>query len=73
MSFTLEQFGIDRLDARQRIELIQLIWDTIPPEQPHPVTDEWARELDRRLAAADANPTASQPWESVKARILHQP
>lgn len=34
MSLTLEQFGIDRLDPQQRFELIGLIWDSIPDDEP---------------------------------------
>ncbi len=31
---------------------------------------DWHREeLDRRLAAADANPDAAIPWEEVKRRL----
>jgi hypothetical protein len=32
MSLNLSQFGIDRLDAQQRVELIGLIWDSLPDD-----------------------------------------
>ena len=35
MSLTLSQFGIDRLDAQQRVELIGLIWDSLPDDAPY--------------------------------------
>jgi len=65
----LEQFGIDRLGPDQRLELIGLIWDSLPDDAPF-VPPEWhLRELERRLAAADADPGAGEPWETVRARL----
>ena len=73
MSMTLEQFGIDRLDPRQRLELIELIWDTLPDSEPF-VPPEWhLAELKRRVAAADADPAAAEPWEDVLARLSSKP
>ncbi|HVS38889.1 MAG TPA: addiction module protein [Gemmataceae bacterium] len=40
--------------------------DRIPPD----LTDEQARELDRRLALMDADPTALRPWAEVEARVF---
>ena len=69
MELTLEQFGIDRLSPEQRCELIDLIWDSLPDDVPfHPPA--WhLRELQRRIAAADADPGAAEPWEAVLARL----
>jgi hypothetical protein len=39
MSLTLSQFGIDRLDAQQRVELIGLIWDSLPDDAPYTPPD----------------------------------
>jgi putative addiction module component (TIGR02574 family) len=73
MVMTLEQFGIDRLDPRQRCELIGLIWDSLPDGTPF-VPPEWhVRELERRISAADADPSASEPWEVVMARLSRKP
>jgi putative addiction module component (TIGR02574 family) len=69
MSVTLEQFGIDRLDPQQRCELISLIWDSIP-DAP---LDWHLLELEQRLAAADADPGAAEPWETVLARLSSKP
>jgi putative addiction module component (TIGR02574 family) len=67
MSLTLSQFGIDRLDAQQRVELISLIWDSLPDDTPYPPPDWHIQELERRIEAADANPGAVEPWETVLA------
>ena len=52
MSLTLEQFGIDRLSPQERLELIGLIWDTLPDDVPFTPPDWHLRELERRVAAA---------------------
>lgn len=59
------------LSVSERLDLIGLLWDSIPDDElPIP---EWHREeLERRLAAADANPTAAIPWEDVKKRLRRQ-
>ena len=73
MSMTLSQFGIDRLDAQQRVELIGLIWDSLPDDTPYAPPDWHIQELERRIEAADANPGAVEPWETVLARLSKRP
>ena len=73
MSLTLEEFGIDRLGPGQRLELIELLWDSLPGDA-HFIPPDWhLRELERRIAAADADPNAAEPWESVMARLSRKP
>jgi putative addiction module component (TIGR02574 family) len=69
MDLTLEQFGIDRLSPRQRFELIGLIWDSLPTDTPFTPPDWHLRELERRCAAADADPDAAESWEAVLTRL----
>jgi putative addiction module component (TIGR02574 family) len=70
MSLTLQQFGIDQLDSNQRLELIGLIWDSLPDDAPF-VPPAWHLELlEQRLAAADAAPDDVEPWETVRDRLL---
>jgi putative addiction module component (TIGR02574 family) len=69
MDLTLEQFGIDRLSPQQRYELIGLIWDSLPDDVPFTPPAWHLRELERRIAAADADPGAPKPWEAVQARL----
>jgi putative addiction module component (TIGR02574 family) len=73
MTLTLEQFGIDRLTPEERLELIDLIWDSLPDDVPFTPPDWHLRELERRVAAADANPGAAEPWEAVLARLSRKP
>ena len=62
--------GFDRFTVEQKLDLIGLIWDSIPDESTPPLTDAQLRELDRRITKADANPHLGRPWEEVKARLL---
>ena len=73
MGLTLEQFGIDRLSPQQRIELIGLLWDSLPDDAPVTPPGWHLRELEKRVAAADANPGAAEPWETVLARLSRKP
>jgi putative addiction module component (TIGR02574 family) len=69
MDLTLEQFGIDHLSPQQRLELIALIWDSLPADMPYTPPDWHLRQLEQRIAAADADPSAIEPWEEVRARL----
>ncbi len=73
MGLTLVQFGIDRLGPEEPCELIGLIWDSLPPDAPFPHPQLHLRELERRVAAADADPGAAEPWEAVRARLTGRP
>jgi putative addiction module component (TIGR02574 family) len=71
MSPTLQALGIDRLSMPERIALVQEIWDSIPADgSSSPLTEEQKQEVDRRLAAHQANPNAAIPWEQVEAEAL---
>jgi putative addiction module component (TIGR02574 family) len=59
------------LTVEQRLELIGELWDSIPDSLEELPVPEWhRRELERRLAAADADPDAAIPWEEVKTRLV---
>jgi putative addiction module component (TIGR02574 family) len=71
MTPTLESLGIDRMSISERVALAQAIWDSIAPEaEAASLTDEQKQEIDRRLAAHRANPTAAVSWEQVEAEAL---
>lgn len=69
MTITLQQFGIDRLTAEERLELIGLIWDSLEETAVFPIPEWHIRELEKRRAAAEANPGIGTPWEVVLARL----
>lgn len=71
MSPTLQEFGIDRLSAEERLLLAEAIWESVAQEaEAAPVPPAQLAELERRLADSIARPDAVTPWEVVKARML---
>jgi putative addiction module component (TIGR02574 family) len=71
MAATMKDLGIDRLSVEERLALVQEIWDSIAADADQvPLTEAQRRELERRLAAHQADPTAVVPWEEVKAQAL---
>jgi putative addiction module component (TIGR02574 family) len=74
MSPTLKALGIDQLSVAQRMLLVEEIWDSIAEEEGEiPLTEAQRRDLQRRLAAYEANPKAGSSWEEVKARLQGKP
>lgn len=72
MAVTLEQFGLDHLPPEVRLELLGLLWDSLS-EGTFTPPDWHLRVLERRRAAAEADPSAGVPWDEFKARWLGQP
>ncbi len=65
-----KQISLEGLSVADRMSLIEQIWDSIAAEQESlPLTQAQKDELDRRLAAYEADPTAGSTWEEVKARL----
>ncbi len=68
---TLQELGIERLSADDRLALAEAIWDSVVQEfEQSPLTEVQRKELERRLADSIARPDAVTPWEVVKARAL---
>lgn len=70
MSISFPEFNIEQLSVPQRLDLIGVLWDSIPDSAEAVPIPEWHREeIERRLEAADAEPGAAITWEQVKARL----
>ncbi len=68
MAVSLKALGIDRLGVEERLTLVEEIWDSIAADSAAvPLTPEQTQELERRLAAHEANPEDVVPWAEVKA------
>jgi putative addiction module component (TIGR02574 family) len=66
----LKTLGIDQMSVAQRILLVEEIWDSIALEEAEiPLTEAQRQDLERRIAAYEANPKAGSSWEEVKARL----
>ncbi|HEX8451848.1 MAG TPA: addiction module protein [Longimicrobium sp.] len=62
---------IMQLSVNERMELIELIWDSLAAEPEFvEMTDDLRHELDRRLEALKADPGAGRPWAEIEARLL---
>ena len=71
MPATVQTLGIDRMSVEDRLALVQEIWDSIALEaERSPLTEAQRQEVDRRLAAHQANPLAAIPWEQVEAEVM---
>jgi putative addiction module component (TIGR02574 family) len=60
------------LPADERLELAQILWESVEPEDETrflSIPDWQKRILDERLANIERNPNDEQTWEEVKAEI----
>ena len=70
MPLDVQALGIDQMTVPELLQLRDLIDERLP-EQVDPAelsAEQWA-EIDRRCAAADADPTGGKPWREVLDRI----
>ena len=54
--------------ATDRLELISVVWDTLP-HHDLPVTDAEKALVDVRLCDLEKNPNDESPWSEVKERL----
>jgi len=67
LPITIDQ--IKSLSVDDRLQMMEVIWESIATEPGQPaITEAQRRELERRLADHAASPDAGIPWEDVKAR-----
>ena len=70
MPVTVEGLGIDQLSVRERLDLIEQIWDSLPEQvNPQEVPPWHLAELAKRRAEADATPGVGKPWREALARF----
>jgi putative addiction module component (TIGR02574 family) len=74
MPATVESLGIDRLSVRERLDLIEQIWDSLPGSvEPQEAPDWHLVELARRRAEAESRPGEGRPWREVLASLEAKP
>ncbi len=57
MAQSLSDVAISQLSIAERLDLISVLWDSIPDSlEELPIPDWHREELERRLTAADADP-----------------
>ncbi len=57
------------LSVVEKLRVIETIWDSISPPQKVAPTLEQQAEIDRRIAAHDADPTSAISSEELKRRL----
>ena len=57
------------LPADDRVELAMELWDSVRGVDS-PLTEDARRELDRRVAADEADLSLAEDWETLRARLL---
>lgn len=58
-----------RLSRDDRINLVQALWDSIADDTTPEIDDRLRAELDRRIAAHEADPTNVLTWDEIRRRI----
>jgi len=65
--------AVRSMSIAERILLVERIWDDIAEDAAAlELTEAQRSELDRRLAAIEADPNRGSSWEDVKARLRQQ-
>jgi putative addiction module component (TIGR02574 family) len=60
-----------KLSVAERIQLVEEIWDSIAEEGPAlELSDDDHAEIQRRIAAYEANPEIGIPWEQLRDELL---
>ena len=59
-----------QLSAEDQLRLIDALWDLVPPDADIPLHEDWAAELERRVAEIEAGGTATVPWTTIRKEAL---
>jgi putative addiction module component (TIGR02574 family) len=72
MGIAIQDIDIAALTPVQKMDLADVLYDTAQQEleaRSTPLTDAQLREIDRRVAAADAGALTGESWELVYDRL----
>ena len=70
MAVRIDSLGIDRLSVRDRLDLIEQIWDSLPEQvEPQDIPDWHVAELAARRSRATESPGVGKPWREVLERL----
>ena len=67
----MSTIDIAKLSPKERLELLEELWDSLPPEAVA-MTDAQTKELDRRLDELDREGPVGIPWSDVLDRIRNR-
>ena len=70
MAINIQTLGIHELSVRDRLDLIEQIWETLPAQIELSEMPEWHRdELAKRRVQAEASSAAGSPYREVLDRL----
>ena len=70
MAVRIDSLGIDRLSERDRLDLIEQNWDSLPEQVDTRDIPDWhVAELATRRASAAQSPGVGKPWREVLERL----
>jgi len=71
MAVDAKALGIHRMSVEERLELLDLLLDSLDSEQAAPgLSSAQVAELERRLADAEANPDDVVSWDEINVQGL---
>lgn len=59
-----------QLPTADRLKLIDALWDTVPPDSEPAFSDEWTKEIERRIGEVDAGQVTTIPWSTIRDESL---
>ena len=59
-----------QLSAEDQLRLIDALWDLVPPDADIPLHEDWAAELERRVAAIESGSAGMIPWTTIRKEAL---
>ena len=68
--FTSVLSAAPQLPKADRLRLIDALWESVPPDAEAPFSEEWAREIERRVAELDAGTAKTVPWSQIRDEAL---
>jgi putative addiction module component (TIGR02574 family) len=64
-----------QLPERDRVRLIEALWDTVPDDAEVPLSGEWLAEIDRRVDQMERGEGPTYSWPEARdaalARLRH--
>jgi putative addiction module component (TIGR02574 family) len=62
--------GAKQLSTADQLRLIAALWEMVPAEETLPLHEDWAPELERRVAAIRAGSSRTVPWTMIRDEAL---
>ena len=75
MSNSIQSVDLAGLSPVEKMELADVLYDSAVQEMEalmSPLTEPQRREVERRMADADAHPSLAEPWESVRDELMRR-